>query len=300
MNFKKTKLKNNLENIKSDFFLKLLFYNLIKEKTLDIIKYNKNLKKRLNINLNDYKEYSEIYSSIEIEIITIENKYGNFINILKKEEEKYFHIYFNDSKDEIKRNYLNENDKICKIRIVIDHQILSFHKLFYHCKCIESISFKKFNRKNINNMNCMFYGCPSLKEINLLKFKTNNVEDMSYMFSYCNSLKELDLSNFNTFKVINFSFMFCKCSSLTKIILSNLNIKNNIIYTTYKFFKSLSKKGLNIFDINSNNKVGMSYLLDEFSLITKENLSNLNNVFQIDSSDMFFGCPNELEIILNN
>ena len=29
----------------------------------------------MNININDYKEYSEMYSSIEIEIIPVCNKY---------------------------------------------------------------------------------------------------------------------------------------------------------------------------------------------------------------------------------
>ena len=64
---------------------------------LKIIKYNMNIQKRLNININNYKNYSELYSSIELEIIPIQNKYGSFINI-KKEDKKYFHLYFNDKK----------------------------------------------------------------------------------------------------------------------------------------------------------------------------------------------------------
>ena len=34
----------------------------------EIIKYSKSLQKRFNLNINDYKEYIEIFSSIEIEI----------------------------------------------------------------------------------------------------------------------------------------------------------------------------------------------------------------------------------------
>ena len=52
----------------------------MKKKSLDIIKYNKNIKERINISSKDYKEYSEIYSSIEIEIKLAKNKYGEFIN----------------------------------------------------------------------------------------------------------------------------------------------------------------------------------------------------------------------------
>ena len=55
-----------------------------KKKTLNIVKYNRNIKKRMNINIKDYKEYSEIYSSIEIEIKPVKNNYDKFININKK------------------------------------------------------------------------------------------------------------------------------------------------------------------------------------------------------------------------
>ena len=104
------------ENIKADYFLEKVFNNLKKGKTLNIVKYNKNIKKRININTNDYKEYSEKYSSIEIEIKPVSNKYGKFINI-KKEEEIYYHIYFNNNEEEIKRNYINEDEEIKIIRI---------------------------------------------------------------------------------------------------------------------------------------------------------------------------------------
>ena len=40
------------------------------------------------------KEYSEIYSSIEIELIPIKNKKGKFINI-NEDEKDYFHIILN-------------------------------------------------------------------------------------------------------------------------------------------------------------------------------------------------------------
>ena len=108
-----------LSSVKNDFFLQKLFDNLLQKKLLEIIKYNNNLKDRININLNNYKEYSENYSSIEIEIKPIRNKYGKFINIIK-ENENYYHIYFNNNEKEMKRNYVNENEKIKTIKIIID------------------------------------------------------------------------------------------------------------------------------------------------------------------------------------
>ena len=117
------KSKDKLEKIRCSYFLEKLFNILAKKKSLDIIKYNKKLKKRINININDYKEYSEKYTSIEIEIKPVNNKYGKFINI-KDEDKLYYHIYFNNNKEEIKRNTFNKDDNVSKINITIDYQII--------------------------------------------------------------------------------------------------------------------------------------------------------------------------------
>ena len=232
--------KNMFKNLKSDYFLQLLFNNLLKNKSLEIIKYNNNIKNRINISIKDYKEYSEIYSSIEIEIKPVNNKYGTFINI-NKENEIYYHIYFNNNKKEIKRNYLNENDNIEKIKIIIDHQIKSFEGLFNECECIKYMSFNKFYRNTINNMNGMSSGCSSLKELNLSNFNTNNVTNMRTMFYECSSLKELNLSNFNTNNVTNMYAMFSGCSSLKELNLSTFHT-NNTIYMNCMFSRCYSLK----------------------------------------------------------
>ena len=89
---------DNLKNIKNKYILKLIFNNLEKKKLLTFLKYNKNIRKRINMNINYYKEYSEI----EMEIKPVYNKKGKFINI-KYDEKKYYHIYFNNNKEEIKK-----------------------------------------------------------------------------------------------------------------------------------------------------------------------------------------------------
>ena len=86
----KVESKDIFKSLKSDYFLQKLFYNLFKKKSLDIIKYNNKIKERLNISIKDYKEYSEIYSSIEIEMKPVNNKYGEFINM--NENKIYYHI----------------------------------------------------------------------------------------------------------------------------------------------------------------------------------------------------------------
>ena len=213
--------------IRSKYILQKVFNNLMKKKSLDIIKYNNNIKERIDISIKDYKEYLEMYSSIEIELEPVDNKYGEFINI-NKENEKYYHIYFNNKKEEIKRNYLKKNEIIYnKIKIIIDYQVKSFEKLFYNCECIKYIKFKKFYRNNINNMECMFDGCFSLREINLSNFNTKNVTNMGFMFNRCSALRELNLSNFNTENVTNMEGMFNGCFSLRNFIfLKKINTKN--------------------------------------------------------------------------
>ena len=100
MNKEQLKSKDIFKNLKSDYFLQKLFNNLLKKKILDVVKYNKNIKDRINISIKDYKEYSEIYSTIEIELKPANKKYGKFINI-NKENKIYYHIYFNNNKEEI-------------------------------------------------------------------------------------------------------------------------------------------------------------------------------------------------------
>ena len=127
----------------------------------------------------------------------------------------------------MENTYLNENDKVSKINIIIDYQVKSFNGLFQWSECIESINFKKFYRNNITDMSYMFSGCSSLKELNLNNFNTDNITDMRWMFRWCSSLKELNLNNFNTYNVTNMKGMFSKCPDELK-----LKIKSN-----FKIFK---------------------------------------------------------------
>ena len=136
---------NILESIKSKYIFQKIINNLPTKKYLYVVKYNNKLQKKLNININNYKEFS---AKIEIEIIPEKNIDGKFINI-KEEDKIFYHIYFDDYREEIKRNDLNKEDRIKKIKILIDFQVKSLHELFQLCKCVKSISFKKFFRNDI-------------------------------------------------------------------------------------------------------------------------------------------------------
>ena len=116
----------------------------------------------------------------------------NMVNLLiYRWRKRIFSYLFNNSKKEIKRNYLKEKEKVKRIKIIINYQVKSFENLFYDCLWINSIYFIKFDRNDITNMWSMFNKCISLKELNISNFNTTVVTNMSFMFSRCSSLKEL-------------------------------------------------------------------------------------------------------------
>ena len=239
------------------------------KKKLEIVKYNKKIQNRLNLDVKDYKEYGEI------EIIPIKSKHGKFINI-DKNNELHYHIYFNDNKEEIKNKYkIDEEDKVTKIKIIIDHQIKSFNELFYDCYCIESINFKRFIGNNITDMSWMFSGCSSLKELNLNHIKTNNVTNMSWMFWGCSSLKELNLNNFNTNNVTNMREMFSGCSSLKELNLNHFNT-NNVTDMGSMFWGCSSLKELNLINFNTNNVTNVRWMFEGCSDDLKRKIKSEN------------------------
>ena len=216
--------------LKSKYIAIEVFKYLDEKRLLQIIKENKYLQGLMEKDINNYKNNYRNFSSIEIEIKPSENL-GLFINLYnknegEKEREKNYHIYFNDSKVEIKNKYyLNESDKVTKIRILVGYKEKSFAHLFMKCDGIGTINFKRFLRNNIEDMSDMFYECKSLKEINLKNFITDNVTDMRYMFYNCFSVKELDLTSFNTSNVRELLAIFHGCTSLEKILISQLLIQ---------------------------------------------------------------------------
>jgi len=260
------KSKVNFGNVKSVYILMKIFKYAKKKKYLEIMKYNKKLQTRLKIGINDYIDYFQTYSSIEIELKLIDKKYdfySNLIHIPEKNKE-YYHIYFDNSRKETTKTKLNKYDKVKVVKIIIDYQVKSFNNLFYGCKCIGAINFKKFFRTNVTNMNNMFSYCESLKELNLSNFNTNNVTNMSYMFYRCSSLKELNLSNFNTNNVTDMRYMFNGCPSLNELNLSNFNT-NNVRDMRGMFYGCLSLKELNLSNFNTNNVTNMSSIFYECS-----------------------------------
>ena len=134
--------KSIIKNIKNKYKLRQIFGHLNINKILKIIKYNKYIQDKLQIDITDYKKFNQI----EIELVPILNcrcYKNNFINYGNEKNKLYFHMYFNDNEVEIERNYFTINDNIKKIKIIIDNEIKSFKNLFKFCN-IEKINFIKF------------------------------------------------------------------------------------------------------------------------------------------------------------
>ena len=202
----------SLKYIKSKYILKLITEHLTKNKLFKIINYNKLIQNQLDIGIFDYKNN---YEQIEIELIPINIDDKNYF--INDEYKSYYHIYFNNDKNEKKQNYFNKNDNVTKINIILNNKIQSFEALFSQCKCIEKIKFIKSKRTNISNVRGMFWGCSSLKELNLNNFNIINVTNMRWIFGGCSSLNELNLNNFNINNVIDMYGMFSKCSDELKL-----------------------------------------------------------------------------------
>ena len=123
---------NSVTNIKSKYIFKKIFEHLQEKILLKIIKINKHIKENLNKDIYDYKTYKTVIIDI---IPSVKGDKNIFINY-KKEDGKYYHIYFNDNEKEEKKNFFykpfsnnwNEEVKISKITIIIDSQINSFKK----------------------------------------------------------------------------------------------------------------------------------------------------------------------------
>ena len=107
-----------LEKIRSEYFLNYLCRHIKKrDKILRIFNYNKIMQKKLKITIQDYKN---IFNQIIIEVIPgipKNNIRENvFIRIIRNCF-NYYHIYFDDCENEIKRNYLEYNEKIKRKKI---------------------------------------------------------------------------------------------------------------------------------------------------------------------------------------
>ena len=122
-----------LARIKSEYFLSYLCKHIKnRDKILKMFNYNKITQKKLRISIEDYKEK---YFQSKIIIIPgnpHENIRENVFIRIRRNCYNNYHIYFDNNSNEIKRNYIEPDEKIDKITIYIDYKIKSFKALFLY------------------------------------------------------------------------------------------------------------------------------------------------------------------------
>ena len=123
-----------LNEINSKYILMKIVEYIPEGGKLKLFKCNKKLQNLFKLTIDNYKTYTKI----EIEIFPIDNLYygeNKFIN--KIEDKSLYHIYFNEEKKEINKDYITNEDKISKIKIILASEITSLKELFYDCECIK-------------------------------------------------------------------------------------------------------------------------------------------------------------------
>ena len=283
-----------LEGIKSNLIIKQIFNNCPENIFLKLILYNKKLQKKLKISIID----SIIaYNSIIIEIKPVPFSLNNpsidripFININK--DRLYYHIFLNDSNEEIYRNYFRKIDNVSKIKIIIDKKIITLKELFKDCVYIEEVKITNCKRSNIYNTSKMFYGCKSLVKADISNLKIQNVQDMSWMFYFCSSLEEVNCSNLKTSNATNMEYMFSWCSSLKGLNLSNFDTKNvTNMESMFADCSSLSYLNIMNFDISKVNN--MKYMFEGCKSLNNLVISDFIIDNKTETNFMFSNCQIE-------
>ena len=284
-----------LNKIRSKYILSKPFEYISEKRFLNIIKYNIALQKKFNFSFKSYFQIKIIIIPLQEEIK--ENKV--FINIMNKINENFFHIYFNGAKKEIKRNFIKPNEKVSKIKIIIDKEIKSIANLFCGIDFVKKIIFKKFNRTDFIDFSSMFDGCNKLIKLDITKIKTDNVNNMKSMFNKCLSIKHLDLRNFNTEKVENMEEMFNDCRALKKINVSNFNT-NKVKKMSGMFCGCESLKKLDLSNFITDKVDDMIRMFESCSSLKELNISNF--IFNENTlvSFMFNNCLDEIRDDIRN
>ena len=296
-----SKHKSLIDNIRCDYILRFIFDILTEKRNLKIVRRNKLLQEKLNININDYKKYKNRIEMILIPIPSeeLKNEKNIFINYTEKEKEKekksLYHIYFNNSREESNRNYITKEDKVNIIRVLLESGIKSLEGLFQDCTCIKRINCIKYKRSDITNMSKMFSGCTSLLFLDISNFITYRVTNMSQMFFDCKALMDLDIINFKTFNVYDMSNMFYGCQSLTDLNLFNFDTSQ--VRNMYRmFFGCKLLKFLNLSNFQTSNVTNMSHMFFGCQSLNRLNISNFDTFNVTNMSYMFYGCQSLKEL----
>ena len=294
---------NKINNIKSIYILKKIIRCPCEKKLLNIIKYNKNLQKKLDYNNDDYGKYIDTKITV---VFSKSKKCSGLLSLDEKhrtlplfKDRKNIKIYYNNhEKKDKKEDYYDENERPIKAHIIINKSITDFSSLFEDQHGIAGVFFKRVNSQ-IKDISCMFYDCSRLKIVDFGSFKFNNNKNMNGLFGGCKRLEEVDWPKINTKNVTDMSYMFTNCKKLKKIKLSHFNTEN-VTSMGYMFYRCSSLEKLHISNFNTEKVKFMNNMFFECESLIKLNLKyfNTNNVKKF--SDMFYGCYSLKKLRIQN
>ena len=276
-----------LLKIKINIIKKVLYKKKKKKRKLNIFKYNKYLKQKLDISNNDYKElffinklkkYDYCYIKTywnqfqnDFKEIINNDSYNLFLNVLSKI--KNFNLKLNDEdfNSLINNSYFKKN-----ARIIIENLNKIDYKLDYMKEHLNDF------KNNINVFNFLIL-INKIKEINLNKICLNNNIDQMFIeylnkYEIFNNLKEIEISisNLNLFVDL-------------KIICPQVNVLKCFIDNNFKYNnKEIMKIFPNIIILNIF--IQKQFNLNDF----------MNNLKDTKIQNLYINCEYEENIKLKS
>ena len=284
----------------------------------EITSIKKNVKENQNKMIE--KDISDTFMIIGDEEI-------NNSEINNNEIKMTFNVNQNNKVKIFDKNFVEKNDKLCKIiinnkeyelcsefnigdiklnkknqleiRLIGINNINDISWMFYDCKLLSSLEIN-LDTSNITNMCYIFCGCTSLESLSGIDFwNTSKVWNMNHLFYNCKSLKSLpNLSDWNTSNVVDMRYMFSNCELLKSLPdISRWNISNvTIINNMFSKCKSLES----LPDIS---KWDTTKIIDMYHIFYKceslkylPDISNWNTFSLGNINDILSGCKSILSI----
>lgn len=285
-------------NIKSKYILGIIFDILQEGKKLEIIRHNKRLQNTFGITLETYKNYK----IVEIEIFVgktykLDKDIRLYFIKYNERDEPYFHIYFDDKPEEVKRNYIKWDEKVKKVKIIIEGRVKSFLELFYQCYYVKGITIIKYNRKDLTKFTHMFYECAELINLDISKLKTLNATNINGMFRECNNLMNLDLSNISTVKVKDMSNLFKLCNKLRYLNLNSFDT-SNVKHMTGMFYGCSNLEEIQLSNFVTRNVIDMEEMFYYCSKLRVLDISHFDFINVKTMKSMFLGISEDLREIV--
>ena len=287
----------SINDIKCSYLINDVFEFIGSERNkLNLIKYNKELQRKLDKDIYDYQRFKFIIFYVEginkdvtfinknkfndNSIIIKDTNVSRIKKILVKSTAlvKYF--------DDFTKGLFSNLDGIVSVRIIkrypneyyYNRLTLNFSKLFRGCTNLKKVTFQDDSEFLLDNTSEMFKNCINLQHIEGLKnLNTINVFKMNGLFQNCKSLKYIKgIEKWNLKYVKNMSSMFQGCSSL--ICLPDIS---KWTFRTYY----------------EGSYVNMSALFKNcLSLVTLPDISNWNTNRVDLMNEMFYGCQSLISL----